>query len=256
MKSGRTPAVVIGVRSYGESDKIVIFYSRKRGRLSGIAKGAHRSMKRFVNKLELFSHLEILYTESRSSSLVRIDQAELTDPFPLIRANYARFAAASLVSELIFHWTRENDPDPRIFKLLLWTLTSLENLKQPPAWTAILFNIKLLTLLGYKPALTGCAECTSLAPGSGPYLFSPGRNGLLCRGCATPADSAAPEAGPELPFSLRTARLLQKAQELPLGKLDRLRFSPAATKEALAILKIYGNSLLQREISSWDFIVR
>ncbi|MCA1764978.1 MAG: DNA repair protein RecO [Desulfobulbaceae bacterium] len=254
MNSGRTPAVVIGVRSYGESDKIVTFYSLSRGRLSGIAKGAHRSLKRFVNKLELFSHLEILYTESRNSSLVRIDQAELLTSFPMIRADYNRYAAASLAAELIFHWTRENDPDKRIFELLLWALACLENLKQPPAWTVILFNIKLLTLLGYKPALEGCTECATLAPRNGPYRFSPTRNGLLCRRCAELNNNAKPEEGPGLAFSLSTARLLQKAQELPLAKLDRLRFSPAATKEALTILKIYGNSLLQREISSWDFI--
>jgi DNA repair protein RecO (recombination protein O) len=254
MKSGRTPAVVIGVRTYGESDKIVTFYSQTHGRLSGIANGAQRSLKRFVNKLELFTHLEILYTESRSSSLVRIDQAELVNPFPPIRANYDRFAAASLVGELILHWTRENDPDQKIFELLLWTLTGLEKARQPPAWTVILFNIKLLTLLGYKPGLQGCADCATLAPENGPYRFFPARNGLLCRKCVTEHRATITEAGPGLTLSLSTARLLQKAQEMPLAKLDRLRFSPAATKEALVILKHYGTGLLQRDISSWDFI--
>jgi len=255
MKSGRTPAVVIGVRTYGESDKIVTFYTWNRGRLSGIAKGAQRSLKRFVNKLELFTHLEILYTESRSSSLVRIDQAELLSPFPQIRANYNRFSAASLVAELLFHWSRENDPDGQIFELLLWTLSALENTKQPSAWTAILFNIKLLTLLGYKPSLDGCTDCGAFAFQDGPYRFSTNRNGLICRRCAKINENADSETGHQT-ISLNTARLLQKAQELELDKLDRLRFNESTVKEALAILKNYGNNLLQREISSWDFIAR
>ena len=254
MESGRTPTVVIQVRTYGESDKIVTFYSRTRGRMSGIAKGAQRSLKRFVNKLELFSHLEILYTDSRSSSLVRIDQAELINPFPIIRSNYDRFTAAALICELILHWTRENDPDDRIFRLLIWALTSLEDLKRPAAWVVILFNIKLLTLLGYKPDLAGCSECGTLTQQDGPYRFNPARNGLICRRCSTSASNLGQTPG--LNFSITTARFLNKAQEMPLDKLARLRFSPAVVKEALAMLKNYGSSILQRDISSWDFIVK
>ncbi|MCK4838070.1 MAG: DNA repair protein RecO [Desulfobulbaceae bacterium] len=255
MKSGRTPTVVLEVRTYGESDKIVTFYSKSKGRMSGIAKGAQRSLKRFVNKLELFSHLEILYTDSHSSSLARIDQAELINPFPVIRSNYDRFTAAALICELILHWTRENDPDERIFWLLIWALTSLEDLKQPATWVVILFNIKLLTLLGYKPALEGCSECgTPLAHQDGPYRFNPARNGLICRTCGKSANNLGQSPG--FNFSISTARFLSKAQEMPLDKLARLRFSPTVVKEALLMLKNYGSSILQRDISSWNFLVK
>jgi DNA repair protein RecO (recombination protein O) len=254
MESGRTPTVVIQVRTYGESDKIVTFYSKTKGRMSGIAKGAQRSLKRFVNKLELFSHLEILYTDSRNSSLVMIDQAELINPFPAIRGNYDRFTAAALICELILHWTRENDPDERIFGLLIWALTSLEDLKRPAAWVVILFNIKLLTLLGYKPDLSGCTECSTLIHQDGPYRFNPARNGLMCRKCSTSTSNLGQSPG--LNFSITTARFLNKAQEMPLDKVARLHFSPDVVKEALAMLKNYGSSILQRDISSWDFLVK
>ncbi|MEN8136286.1 MAG: DNA repair protein RecO [Thermodesulfobacteriota bacterium] len=254
MKSGRTPTVVLQVRTYGESDKIVTFYSKARGRMSGIAKGAKRSLKRFVNKLELFSQLELLYTDSRNSSLVMIDQAELVNPFPVIRGNYDRFTAAALICELILHWTRENDPDDRIFGLLIWALTSLEDLKRPAAWIVILFYIKLLTLLGYKPDLEGCTECGTLAHQDGPFRFNPARNGLICRTCAKSTSNLG--QAPGLNFSISTARFLNKAQEMPLDKLARLRFTPAVVKEATAMLKNYGGSILQRDISSWDFLVK
>lgn len=252
MKSGRTPTVVIQVRTYGESDKIVTFYSMTKGRMSGIAKGAQRSLKRFVNKLELFTHLEILYTNSHSSSLVRIDQAELINPFPIIRSNYERFAAAALICELILHWTRENDPDEHIFELLIWSLASLENLKRPAAWTVILFNIKLLTLLGYQPDLAGCIDCGTLTQQNGPYRFNTARNGLVCRPCTVSASNLSQSPG--LTFSITTARFLNKAQEMPLDKVARLHFSPAVVKEALAMLKKYNDSILQRDISSWNFL--
>lgn len=253
MESDRTPAVVINIMAYGESDKIVSFYSKTRGRMSGIAKGASRSLKRFVNKLELFSELEILFTDSRTSSLVRLDEAELINPFPAIRENYDRYTAAALISELTLHWTRENDPDPQLFELLTWTLSSLENLKRPAVWGVILFNIKLLTLLGYQPYLDGCSECGKLSPDNTPYRFTTSQSGLLCNKCGKGNSKS---AQPGLSFSLSTARSLQKAQELPLNKLERLHFTPEVVREAISMLKLYGNSILQRDINAWEFLVR
>ncbi|MEN8143001.1 MAG: DNA repair protein RecO, partial [Thermodesulfobacteriota bacterium] len=245
MESDRTPAVVIGLKTYGESDKIVTFYSKKRGKMSGIAKGARRSLKRFVNKLELFTELEILFTDSRTSSLVRLDEAELINPFPALRENYDRYTAAALVCELTLHWTRENDPDHQLFELLTWALGTIENRQRPASWGAIFFNIKLLTLLGYKPYLDGCTECGSLSPDHGPYRFTTTHNGLICHKCEK-KDGLSTQPG--LRFSLSTIRFLQKAQELPLNRLERLHFTPEAVREAISMLKLYGNSILQREI--------
>jgi hypothetical protein len=55
-------------------------------------------------------------------------------------------------------------------------------------------------------------------------------------------------------LSLSTIRLLQHAQDLPMEKLERLRFSDASVREALQLFKIYGQYLLQREIAAWNFL--
>ncbi len=253
MESDRTPAVVIDIKTYGESDKIVTLFSRNRGRMSGIAKGARRSLKRFVNKLELFSELEILFTDSRTSSLVRLDEAELINPFPAIREHYDRYAAASLICELTLQWTRENDPDQQLFDLLVWSLGSLENQKRPAVWGAILFNIRLFTLLGYKPDLADCIECGILSAGNTPYRFTTAQNGIICQKCFKKHTRT---EQPGISFSLSTIRFLHKAQELPLNKLERLHFTPEVVREATSMLKLYGNSILQRDIIAWDFLLK
>jgi DNA repair protein RecO (recombination protein O) len=253
MEPCRTPAVVIDVKDYGESDKIVNFYSLLRGRMCGIAKGAKRSLKRFVNKLELFTLLEIHFTDSRTSTLVRIDQAEPLAYFPALRASYERYTAATVLCELVLHWTRENDADPRLFELLRWGLGNLEDLQRPPIWGVILFQIKLLTLLGFQPDLSGCAGCGRLNPELAPYRFRLARGGLLCSPCS---QVARPDDRQGLIISLSTAQLLKKGQELETAKLARLRFSPHEVQQATAFLQAYGNHILQREIQSWEQLVR
>jgi hypothetical protein len=54
---------------------------------------------------------------------------------------------------------------------------------------------------------------------------------------------------------MNTIKLLQHAQELPMEKLARLRFSTASVREALQLFRNYGQYLLQREIAAWNFLL-
>ncbi|MBU0484723.1 MAG: DNA repair protein RecO [Proteobacteria bacterium] len=240
-----TPAVVINVQDHGESDKIVTFYCPHVGKMAGIAKGAKRSKKRFVNKLEIFSLLEIEYTESKHSSLVRVDQAELLDPFVFLRENYKQYVAATLFCELVIFWTRENDPDPEIFRLLTWALAKLNAKDHTPEIT-VLFLLKFLDLLGYRPQLAGCVSCgVVLDVKHGPYCFSLGRNGIICKTCNQDHQPTT------IPLAINTAKILNKAQDMPLEKISRLQFARQSLLEAINLLKKYSDSLLHRDIHSW-----
>ena len=244
MSLQQTLAVVLQVTDHGDADKIVTCYSENLGKLSGIAKGAKRSKKRFVNKLEPFSLLDLSYEESRTSSLMRIDQAELVSAYPTLRNHYNRYTAATLLCEQMLQWTREHDADPDLFSLLRWALTSLEQ-GQPAFATVILFEIRMLDLLGYKPNLSGCLRCGHLTPARRPYFFSTSRSGLICKACNRETEHG------QVPVSLETARLLHAAQHMAGNKLDRLHFSPDAIRESLTLLRRYDHHLLQREINSW-----
>ncbi len=250
MATKQTFAVVLNVADYGESDKIVTLYCHDHGKLAGIAKGAKRSKKRFVNKLEMFSLLDVQYADNCRTNLIRIDNAELLDPFVKLRLDYSRYTASTLLCELVLHWTKENDGDTELFDLLVWALNSL-NEGQPVARTVILFQVKMLGVLGYRPHLEGCMECGRLDAEGVPYRFSPGRSGLVCAICS-PKENIA-DGGPLL-LSLNTAKLLHKAQEMDRQKLARLHFSKASTQEAISLLKRFDRYLLQREIQSWNYL--
>jgi len=241
-------AIVLRVNDLGESDKIVTFYSNECGRMAGIAKGAKRSKKRFSNKLEIFSLLEVIYDNRGRSGLVRIDEAELLDPFINLRENYDRYVSAALACELVYCWTGEYDADKGIFSLLRWMLQSIDQ-GSPPRMAQIYFQVKLYTLLGYRPHLSGCIRCGNPEQPGTDHVFFPGRHGLLCRNCAPPLVTRESAV-----LSLNTIKLLQHAQDLPLEKLDRLRFSDASIRESLHLFKIYGQYLLQREIAAWNFL--
>ena len=250
MSTNNTKAVVLRVADHGESDKIVTFYGQQSGKMAGIAKGAKKSRKRFCNKLEIFSLLDVFYDNRSRSGLVRVVEAELLAPFTSLRENYERYVAGVLACELVYYWSRDNDADRNIFNLLVWALASIDCGKSPEL-VHIFFQLKLYTILGYRLDLSGCKKCGMAGQAGKPYTFNHARHGLLCRSCS-PSFMSREIAT----LSVNTVKLLQHAQDLPMEKLDRLRFSEVSVHEALTLFKTYGHYLLQREIAAWDFFMK
>src|ERR1051326_6329934 len=98
--SHTTEAIVLRAMPYGESDKIVSFLTETHGKISGIAKGAKRSRKRFANSLEPLSLVEVRFQERPQSSLVFLLSAELRSAFKTLTSNLEAIAAASYVIEI------------------------------------------------------------------------------------------------------------------------------------------------------------
>lgn len=238
-----TPAVVIYVADYGESDKIVTFYTQKYGKTAAIAKGAKRSKKRFLNKLEYFSLLDIIADIGKHSSLLRLDQAELITPYPILRNSVSCYNGAMLICELMRLGTRENDCDYELYNLLVWSLSEL-NKGQHISDIIIFFQLRMLTLMGYQLNLSCCASCGIELSNLKAFSFSVVHNGLVCKSCIS-------VQGGQYSLSMNTIKTLEMGQSLPLEKLARLKFTQQSTKEALTLLRNYIPYLLQRDVHSW-----
>lgn len=238
-------AIVLKVTDYGESDKIVTFYTQQFGKLKGIAKGAKRSKKRFVNKLEFFSLLDITVVPGRLSTLGRIDNASLVNSFPSLRENYHRYTAAMLVCELMDLWTRENDSDDPLFQLLCWCLHEISG-SSNISETVIFFQIKMLDILGMGLVLERCLVCGTMDQTALPYYFSPAQSGIVCSRCCRKNDVGL------ISLSMPAIKSLQMARSLPLTRLHCLKISKKSLAEAATVLKLYCNFQLQREIHSWQ----
>ncbi|MEN8256373.1 MAG: DNA repair protein RecO [Thermodesulfobacteriota bacterium] len=245
MARHETEALVLKIFDHGESDKIITFFTLDLGKITAIAKGAKRSKKRFVGKLELFNHLNIVVADNKYSSLMRVDEAELLNPFPALRANYGRFVCSTLVCELILGWTADHDRDDNIFQLLAWTYNQLTTSKPIP--TLLLFQLHLLTLLGFHLHLSSCAQCGAQVSNRENFVFVSAKNGVICSKCFT----GEARDNTSVQLSLGTIKILEKARELSADKWPRLHFSKQSLKEAIALFQNHNSFLLQRDILSW-----
>lgn len=244
-----TDAVVLDCRDHAESDVIITLYGRSTGRLSAIAKGAKKSKKRFVNKLELFTFLNIQFTQKANRSLAFLSEAELHTSFINIRSNPEIYRTASVIREILLVGVRDAEPDENLFRLCLWALHNL-NQKEPPQTVLILFLIRFFDLVGYRPDLQACLKCKIPVNQPHNYRFIVSGGGLFCSLCIPQHQ----EQGVAL--SHGTIKILQSAQDQPLEKLHRLKFTAQLRQQALNLLHGYARHILQRDIISWRSLTR
>lgn len=206
MQEERTPAIVLRTRVHGESDKIVTFLTQDWGKITGIAKGAKRSRRRFVNVLEPFTHIRLRFRPSRSDELAFILGCELVQAFRRPGQDIHRFALASYMVELTDVMVAGREAGQEIYTLLLHGLVSLEESSPLPALFLSAFELRLLVEVGYAPNLSSCCVCGTSLPlrtTAGPaLLFSPSLSGLLCPQCDT-------QGGATFRLAPETLRLLQ-----------------------------------------------
>jgi DNA repair protein RecO (recombination protein O) len=241
MWTHHSEAIILRSRDHGESDRMITFLASGQGKLTGIAKGARRSKKRFVHTLEPLSLVAMTYVERTPTGLVRIDASELKNPFTGLRQDLARLGYASLGAELVLELAPERDADPALFALLSQYLNRLETGDDPEA-LSLLFEARVLNLSGFGPNLQRCARCGREPVPPGPWSFSVSQAALLC-----PAHGSGTRV---FPLSPGTILLLRQVQRLPLEKLWRLRFHPKSRAECRPLLLGLIRHHLEKDLKS------
>lgn len=238
----RTAAFVLRALDYGESDRIVTFYTEDFGKLKGIAKGAKRSKRRFVNALEPFSCLEVLFSRRGRNALALIEDCTPIRHYASVRADLERTLVASYLIDLADQFTPEGKTETEIYRLLAGFLDLVsegpisEHLRR-------FFELRLLKLTGYEPVLDRCLSCRAPLDPQRTYRFFPQDGGVKCGRCGgDPYDA--------LPISIGALRTLLLGKEMALDKLSRLTVSPQAAREMQAVLATFIRHHLGRDLKS------
>ena len=111
-----TDALILRTYKLGESDRIVVFLTRDRGKKRGVAKNARQSRRRFGGALEPLTYGRVGYVERERRDLVRLDYVE-TLRSPLSAVDGEALGYVSYFAELIDEWAQEADPNETLFRL-------------------------------------------------------------------------------------------------------------------------------------------
>ena len=111
-----TDALILRTYKLGESDRIVVFLTRDRGKKRGVAKNARQSRRRFGGALEPLTCGRVGYFERERRDLVSLDYVEqLRSPLSALDGDALGYV--EYFAELIDEWAQENDPNETLFRL-------------------------------------------------------------------------------------------------------------------------------------------
>jgi DNA repair protein RecO (recombination protein O) len=111
-----TDALILRTYKLGESDRIVVFLTRDRGKKRGVAKNARQSRRRFGGALEPMTCGRVGYMERERRDLVRLDYVEPMRS-PLAAADGEALGYVGYFAELIDEWAQDDDPNEPLFRL-------------------------------------------------------------------------------------------------------------------------------------------
>lgn len=179
-----TPAIVLGALRYGDTSKIVRLLTRDLGIRSALAKGALRPRSRFGASIQLLSEgVAHLYLKD-TRELQTLAAFDLTHLRAGLASDLPRFAAAAALGEVAWRCSPA-EPHPDAFGLLSGALNILESAPAEAVESLALRMLwRLVSILGFAPALDRCARDGVPLPPEAPLRFSPADGGALCARCA------------------------------------------------------------------------
>jgi DNA repair protein RecO (recombination protein O) len=225
---------VLRTRAFGESDRIVTLLTARHGKITGIAKGAKNSRRRFGGTLEPFVHIRAVFRQRPSSELVFLLRCEFLGALRGFSRDLDCFAAGSYVLELTDRLVFGRESGADIYDLVHEALTLLDaGAAASPVLRA--FELHMLTATGYAPALDRCRSCGAAAAEA--LFLDAERGGVACRRCVTVGRVVKPVT-PE------TMRVLARLAAASLGEAaaaaDSIPVEAAAAAEHLIAAVVQG----------------
>ncbi|WP_010244068.1 DNA repair protein RecO [Acetivibrio cellulolyticus] len=239
----KTKGVILKEINVGEADKIVTIFSKNKGKISGSAKGARRPKSSLVAGTQLFCYSEFVLFKGKD--MYSLNSCDVIEPFYEIRNDLVKLTYAAHINEIITDIVQEEQPSARVLQLFLNSLYMLSKTEKAPEQIARVFEIRLLSILGYAPSVRGCIKCGS--EDFTDFSFSFRKCGFLCKQCIEDDRYA-------LSLSEGAARAIHYIVHSNIKSVFNFDVSNKVLRELEKVSKRYLKDRLDREYNKLEFL--
>jgi DNA repair protein RecO (recombination protein O) len=179
-------AIVLRSVSYGDADIVAWLFTRTRGRVNAIARGARRGKSRLGGRLEPYMTISVRLRRGRGDLDIVAGIDKVRDA-PAIRARYDLQQIAAAALDTLGKISATGDADERAWHLSDRFLQLLAAGVDHDSAEVLLaaYRLKLLHVVGFAPQLDRCVRCGSVDDLGG---WSPAEGGVVCDSCQAPGD--------------------------------------------------------------------
>ena len=231
----------INLKSYNlsETDRIIVMYSKDKGIIRGVAKGAKKTTSKLGGRMDMLVANQLMLRQGRN--LDTICQAQAINTFKNTRNDLDKMVYSMYCAEIVNSFGVENDPNSEeIYELFYKTLDAISKSKdKTELLLAILkFQLKITHIAGYSLELETCACCGGEMDKENMY-FSSENGGTICFECKK--------------HSIKAVKLHYKIRDF-LNTLLQLDFDAKTRYDELATERIceFCFELLKRHVEQFS----
>jgi len=244
-------AIALRAHDFSNSSQVVSFFTRERGAVDVIVKGAYRPRNAFQGPIDVAVLREVVFIERHGGSgLGILAESQVVDGWRGLRRTFRRHVAATHIIGFLRAVVVGGEPAHELFDLAWAALDDLSRGSEDEVGDTVLwFELRALRVLGFLSPIDACVRCRRPWPGRqrGAW-FSPRDGGLLCSACRR-ADRHEPRiaslAGPVIDQLSRWAESPRRAGLEP--------FAPPVSRELHHLLLDGSTFFLERRIETFKY---
>jgi len=242
----KTKGIVIREVNTGEADKILTVFTKSHGKISAAAKGARRPKSKLIGGSQFLCFSDFMFFKGKEMFL--LNSCEVIEPFYEIRNDMVKLTYSAHMVDLISDIVQENQSSNRVLQLFLNSLHMLAKTDRNPELISRIFEVRLMTVVGYAPFVKGCMVCGS-EEFNGGFSFSFKNCGLICNNdvCRSNDQYA-------LNITAGTARALRHIVHSRIEDLFNFNVSREVLDELNRISRRYLKDRLERDYTKLDFL--
>lgn len=143
--------MVLKAEPIGEYDRRVVILTKEKGKISAFARGARKQTSRLLAATNPFSFGTFRLYAGRSS--YNLTEADISNYFEELRTDFEGAYYGMYFLEIMDYYTRENNEDKEMLKLLYQSLRALMHEKLSNRLIRYIFEIKAMVLSGEFPGM-------------------------------------------------------------------------------------------------------
>ena len=257
MTDFKVNGLVIREADYGDNDKLLTILTEKHGKLFVIGKGVKSLKNRHMACTQLLSYA--YFNLRKRGSMYYITDSDLIENYYDIRNDILRLSLAAYICDILCEVSREGTEEADILKLALNTLFAIAKSIRPLEFIRAAFQLRILTICGFMPDLSGCAACGCETPRLSTLDIMNGN--FICEECKnksffTTVKDSFYDAGAERPVAIITDSVLQAMRYVCTSRQERfLSFNLDKSEQDMFfnVCEKYTLHQLERSFYSLEF---
>ena len=169
---------------YNDNDKILHALSKKNGKIQIVSRGCRKNKSPLVNISQIMAFSKCQLFVSRDMYI--LNSGELIDNFYNIRNNITAFLHGTYILELLNYISQENEVDGKAYDMtirLFQILESVDDDEKKIENIISIYELKLISMLGYRPQLKECILCGEKLNNKSLYSFNIKDGGIQSKQC-------------------------------------------------------------------------